>query len=340
MAVPFARPAPRFLSVADLDAGAIESLLDLADALKAGQVPAGTPPLAGRAVALIFQKPSLRTRVSFEVGITRLGGTPVLLSGDEVGLGTREAPADVARTLERYVDLIVARVFDHGLLRELADAAAIPVINALSDVEHPCQALADVMTLRERWGDVRGRQLVFVGDGNNVAASLLLAGAICALNVRVVTPEGYQPTEGVVERARALGEASGARIEVSTDPIAGVRGADAVYTDVWASMGQEEQAERRRHVFRPYAITHELLEQAPDALVMHCLPAHRGEEIASDVIDGPDFLAFEQSENRLWVQMALLIRLSRARNPGAALPEPLQLPLASGFRTSGRPARG
>jgi ornithine carbamoyltransferase len=301
---------------------------------------AGPPPLAGRAVALIFQKPSLRTRVSFEVGITRLGGTPVLLSGDEVGLGTREAPTDVARTLERYVDLIVARVFDHGLLEELADAASIPVINALSDVEHPCQALADLMTLREHWDEVAGRQLVFVGDGNNVAASLLLVGALAGLNVRVVTPDGYEPAPSVVERACELAEASGARIEVSSDPFTGIAGADAVYTDVWASMGQEEQAARRRQIFRPYAITPELLEQAPDALVMHCLPAHRGEEIASEVIDGPRFLAFEQSENRLWVQMALLIRLSRARRPGSALPEPLQLPLAIGSRTTGHPARG
>jgi ornithine carbamoyltransferase len=189
-------------------------------------------------------------------------------------------------------------------------------------------------------GEVRGRQLVFVGDGNNVAASLLVAGAITGLHVRVVTPEGYQLAEGVVERARGLAAASGARMETTTDPVAGIRGADAVYTDVWASMGQEEQAERRRTVFRPYGVTPELLEQAPDALVMHCLPAHRGEEITSEVIDGPGFLAFEQSENRLWVQMALLIRLSRARRPGAALPEPLQLPLAIGSRTTGHPTRG
>jgi ornithine carbamoyltransferase len=330
MAISFTRAAPRFLSIADLDTDAIGAVLDLASALKSGQTLAGPPPLAGRAVALIFQKPSLRTRVSFEVGITRLGGTPVLLSGDEVGLGTREAPVDVARTLERYVDTIIARVFDHALLEELADAASIPVINALSDVEHPCQALADVLALRERWGETEGRQLVFVGDGNNVATSLLLAGALVGLNVRVVTPAGYEPQTEVVVRARALAVKSGARIEIGNDPVAGVRGADVVYTDVWASMGQEEQAERRRTVFRPYAITSDLLRNAPDALVMHCLPAHRGEEIASEVLDGPLCLAFEQSENRLWVQMALLARLSRARRAGGALPEPMQLPLAIG----------
>ena len=315
-------PAPgRFLSVADLDRAQIAGVLARASDLKARSAPgAGVQPLAGRSVALIFQKPSLRTRVSFEVGISRLGATPVVLVGEEVGLGSREVPRDVARTLDRYVDAIVARVFDHSLLEDLAAASRVPVINALSDAEHPCQALADLMALTEQWGGIdtlAGRQLVYVGDGNNVAASLLLAGASVGLHVRIASPEGYEPDPRIVHHARHIAEETGARIELTTDPVEAVKGADAVYTDVWASMGQEEQAERRREVFRPYAVTRQLLDGAPDALVMHCLPAHRGDEITSDVLDGPRSIVFDQAEDRLWVQMALLLRLVRP-DPGLA----------------------
>ncbi len=316
-----ANPNPataRFLSVADLDPRGIALLLERSIALKAGRAPSAGPalpgdqPLAGRAVALVFQKPSLRTRVSFEVGIARLGGTPVVLVGEEVGLGSREVPRDVARTLERFADAIVARVFDHSLLEDLAAATTVPVINALSDAEHPCQALADMMALAEAWGGVEavaGRQLVYVGDGNNVAASLLLAGASLGLHVRVSSPVGYEPDPLVLHRARHIAEGTGSRIQVVTDPVEAVVGADAVYTDVWASMGQEEQVERRREVFRAYAVTRQLLEGAPDALVMHCLPAHRGDEITSEVLDGPRSIVFEQAEDRMWVQMALLLTL-------------------------------
>jgi len=202
-------------------------------------------------------------------------------------------------------------VFDHSLLEDLAAAASIPVINALSDTEHPCEALADVMALGEHLGDLTGRQLVYLGDGNNVAASLMLAGASLGLHVRVIGPAGYAPDPEIVERARAIARATGSRIELGDDPRAGVEGADAVYTDVWASMGQEAQAERRRDIFRPYAITSELLHAVPDALVMHCLPAHRGDEIASDVLDGPRSIVFDQAEDRLWTQMALMLRLMR-----------------------------
>jgi len=307
----------RFLSVADLDARGLVTILELALALKAGRTPtAGTAlparPLSDKAVALVFQKPSLRTRVSFEVGIARLGGTPVVLVGEEVGLGSREAPRDVARTLERFCDAIVARVFDHSLLEELAESSVVPVINALSDAEHPCQALADMMVLAEQWGGVgalAGRQLVYMGDGNNVAASLMLASASLGLHVRWVGPEGYEPSPLVVGHARRLAEENGTRIELEHDPVAGVVGADAVYTDVWASMGQEEQAERRREHFRRYAITRQLLEGAPEALIMHCLPAHRGDEITSEVLDGPRSIVFDQAEDRMWVQMALLLTL-------------------------------
>jgi ornithine carbamoyltransferase len=302
----------RFLSITDLEPAGLVDVLARARVLKAsGGVTPGAPALAGKSVALIFQKPSLRTRVSFEVGIARLGGTPVVLVGEEVGLGSREVPRDVAHTLERYVHAIVARVFDHSLLEDLAAATDIPVINALSDAEHPCEALADVMALGEHLGDLAGRQLVYLGDGNNVAASLLLAGASLGLHVRVIGPVGYEPDPSIVARARAIALGTGSRIELGDDPWAGVEGADAVYTDVWASMGQEAQAERRRDIFRPYAVTSELLRAAPDALVMHCLPAHRGDEIASDVLDGPRSIVFDQAEDRLWAQMALMLRLMR-----------------------------
>jgi ornithine carbamoyltransferase len=310
-AVSASRP-PRLLSMTDLDPEGIVALLDLADALKSGRAPGGTMrALEGRAVALIFQKPSLRTRVSFEVGIARLGGTPVVLSGREVGLGTREVPADVGRTLERYVDLIVARVFDHAMLEELARSVSIPVVNALSDREHPCQALADLMVLREHWGALEGRQLVFLGDGNNVAHSLLLAGASVGLHVRVVCPEAYAPDGEVLARARLRAARTGARIEVGHDPDAGVAGADALYTDVWASMGQELEADERRRAFAGFTLSAErVVSAATGALVLHCLPAHRGEEIAGEVLDGPRSIVFDQAEDRLWVQMALLATLA------------------------------
>ncbi|MFN8622692.1 MAG: ornithine carbamoyltransferase [Chloroflexota bacterium] len=344
MAIPFPPHASRFLSVTDLDPEAIVEVLDHADDLKRGRSPlAEGRPLAGCAVALIFQKPSLRTRVSFEVGVARLGGQPVVLSGKEVGLGSRETVADVARTLERYVDAIVARVFDHRILEDLADAVSIPVVNALSDAEHPCQALADLQVLREHLGGLAGKQLVFVGDGNNVAASLLLAGASVGMHARVVCPPAYAPDATILARAQAIGRETGARIEVSHDPATGAAGADAVYTDVWASMGQEDEAEIRRPVFSPFRVTRQMLAVAPDALVLHCLPAHRGEEIDADVLDGPRSIVFDQAENRLWAQMAVLARLVRPRRPWAALgelPEPTPLPTAIGSRSQGRPGPG
>jgi ornithine carbamoyltransferase len=323
----------------DFDPEAIQEVLAHAAELKAGRTPTtGSAPLAGRSVALIFEKPSLRTRVSFEVGIARLGGTPVTLHDSEIGLGVRESVKDATLTLERYVDAIVARVRDHQLLEEMAGAASIPVINALSDVEHPLQALADALTLIEELGDVRGRQLVYVGDGNNVAASLLLVGASVGINVRVVTPAGYEPDLAIVERAVAIGRRTGAHIELMRDPVAGVRGADAVYTDTWVSMGQEAEQAERLAAFPPYAVTKKLLANAPTAIVMHCLPAHRGLEIESDVLDGPRSVVLDQAENRMWVQMAVLLRLIPPRR--ISLGEPIQLPLAIGSRTTGRPAHG
>jgi ornithine carbamoyltransferase len=253
-AVRRAQPARHLLSVADLDAATIAALVEDAVALKHAPTTAALRgPLAGRAVALLFQKPSLRTRVSFEVGLVRLGATPITLSGAEVGLGSRESTEDMARTLERYVDGIVARVNDHRELVRLASAASVPVVNALSDHEHPCQALADLVTLREHLGGLPARVLAFVGDGNNVAHSLLLAGASVGLHVRVATPVGYEPDPEIVAEAAVLAAASGGSVAVARDPHAVVRGADAVYTDVWASMGQEAEAAERRRVFAPGA---------------------------------------------------------------------------------------
>ena len=339
MALSFTRPTHQLLSMADLDPLAIDEVLEHAAALKAGRSPTiGSAPLAGRSVALIFEKPSLRTRVSFEVGIARLGGTPVTLHDSEIGLGVRESVKDATLTLERYVDAIVARVRNHALLEEMAGIASIPVINALSDREHPLQALADALTLREHLGDVRGKQLVYVGDGNNVAASLIVVAASLGVNIRVVTPPGYEPDPEIVEQAVAIGRGTGSRFELMHDPVAGIRGAHAVYTDTWISMGQEAEQADRLAAFPPYALTARLMANAPRALVMHCLPAHRGWEIESEVLDGPQSVVLDQAENRMWVQMAVLVRLIPARR--ASLGEPIQLPLAIGSRTMGRPARG
>ena len=309
-----ARPGvAHLLSIGDLDPIEVLEIVEHAQALKTGPdsiVPHGGP-FAGRNVALIFDKPSLRTRVSFEVGIRRLGGATTTLTGAEVGVGSRETPEDVARTLSRYVDAIVIRMLSHATLVRLAAASEVPVVNALSEHEHPCQALADLVTIQEHLGGFRNRTLAFLGDGNNVCQSLLLAGAAVGLNVRVASPRGYEPDPAVVQHALALGRRTGAAIEVLDDPTAAVRGADAVYTDVWASMGDEAEAAERRRAFVPYRLTTELLRGAPDAVVMHCLPAHRGEEIEAEVIDGPRSVVFDQAENRLYAQQALLLLLLR-----------------------------
>ena len=319
------------LSIADVDARALERLLDEAAELASagGFAALGRQPLAGKSVALIFDKPSLRTRVSFEVGIAKLGGITTTLTGGEVGLGSREPVEDIGRTLTRYVDAIVVRMLDHAGLEALAGAADVPVINALTAHEHPCQALADLLTLRQRLGSLAGRQLVYVGDGNNVCHSLLLGGAALGLHVRVATPSGHEPQAAVVDHALQLGRDSGARIELVHDPQSAVVGADAVYTDVWASMGSEHEAAQRRRVFAGYRLTYALLAGAPDALVMHCLPAHRGEEIDADVLEGPRSLAFEQAENRLYVQQAVLLELMANQRPDLhRLPVPAQMELA------------
>lgn len=308
-------PLRHLLGAEDLEGLGLARLLDRADLLRSRRDTIGPDrPLAGRQVALLFEKPSLRTRVSFEVAVTSLGGHAIALGPDEVGLGRRETPADVARNLSRLVDAIVLRTFAHETLREMASAASIPVVNALTDAEHPCQALADLLTLRRRFGRLTGLRLAFVGDGNNVAHSLMLAGALAGLDVRLATPAGYGPDPAVVERALALAQRHHGRISVGTDPVAAVAGADAVYTDVWASMGREEEADLRRSRFAGFGVTEPLLAHAaPHCVALHCMPAHRGEEISAAVLDGPRSLALEQAENRRYVQEAVLIELLGSR---------------------------
>jgi ornithine carbamoyltransferase len=295
-----------FLSIDDFDGEELTFLLELASRLKAGEE---SEALKGRSVALIFEHPSLRTRLTFDIGVQQLGGYAIYMSPAEVSLGEREPVPDVAHNLERWVQGIVARVRYHSSLVELANAARVPVVNALSDREHPCQAIADLQTLRERFGDLRGAVLLYCGDGNNVCHSLLLAGAKLGMSVWVATPPAFEPRSEIVARARTLAASTGATIRVERDPLALVDEADALYTDVWASMGQESEKEQRRRIFLPYQLNERLLERAkPRAVVMHCLPAHRGEEI-TEVIDGDRSVVFDQAENRLHAQKALLSML-------------------------------
>jgi ornithine carbamoyltransferase len=261
-------------------------------------------------VVLVFQKPSLRTRVSFEVGMAQLGGQAMYLSNQEIQLGEREGVPDVARVLSRMVDGIVARTFFHDHVVDLARFASVPVINALSDDEHPCQILGDLLTMQEHRGSLAGRKLAWVGDGSNVVNSLLFAASRVGLHVCVATPPGFEPNARIAATASTEAAERGVEVRIVNDPRAAVRGADFIYTDAWYSMGQEDEREARLPIFRPFQVNRELLAQAgPGALVMHCLPAHRGEEITDDVLDGPASIALDQAENRLHAQKALLVRL-------------------------------
>jgi ornithine carbamoyltransferase len=298
-----------YLSVDDLTPKELSELLDLAADVKA-RPEAYAGRLAGRSIALVFEKPSTRTRVSFEVGVAQLGAHPVVLSSSELQLGRGETIEDTGRVLSRYVDAIVLRTFEQERLEVLAGASTVPVVNSLSDFEHPCQALADLLTMRERLGGLEGRTLTYLGDGNNVAHSLLLAGTKAGMRVRVSTPVGFGPIPQVVQRAEEIASETGGSVEISTDPAAAAQGADVLYTDVWASMGQEAETDERMLVFTPYQVTQGLVDAAADdVVVLHCLPAHRGQEIAADVIDGPRAAVWDQAENRLHAQKALLLRL-------------------------------
>ncbi|HKE11648.1 MAG TPA: ornithine carbamoyltransferase [Myxococcota bacterium] len=298
-----------FISIADWSRAEILAMLERARELKDLQKRGERPQsLQGRTLAMYFEKPSLRTHVTFEAGMTQLGGHALLLLPDQVGIGTRETPADVARNLSRWVDAIVARTYSHSLVEELARVASISVINGLTDLLHPCQVMADLVTIAER-ADLARARLAYVGDGNNVANSLLNAAAVLGLEFRFATPESHRPAHRVRRRAEELAAASGARIGFTTDPLAAVSGADFIYTDVWTSMGQEDEAERRRALFEPYQLNARLLRGAPEAYVMHCLPAHRGEEITDEVLDGSRSIVLDQAENRLHAQKAILERL-------------------------------
>jgi len=261
----------------------------------------------GTMAALIFEKPSLRTRVTFEKAMQDLGGTATYLGPTDIGLGKRETVPDVARNLSRWVDCIIARVFEHSKISELAANATVPVVNALCDEEHPCQILADLLTVLEHRGSLDGTTVCWTGDGNNVCNSLMLACGLVGINLRVATPKGFEPPQAVTKRALEHAKKSGANILLTYDPKAGAKDADFVYTDVWASMGQEAEVEQRKQIFRPYQLNRELMAQAkPGAKVLHCLPAHRGEEISAEVLDGPQSIVLDQAENRLHAQRALL----------------------------------
>ena len=292
------------LSVADLTAEEIEAVLDLAAAAKSG-ADLGRP-LAGRSLAMIFQRPSNRTRVSFEVAAHRLGAHPIALFANEIQMGERESVADVSRILDRYVDGIVARLTSHRDLIPLAQWAAGPVINAMTDLEHPCQVLADCLTVREATGALGGARVAYVGDGNNVCTSWIYAAALLGIDLRIVCPPGYEPRPEVLDRADALRTAD-ARFALTYEKGEALEEAQIIYTDVWTSMGQEAEQQRRRADFAHLQVNESLLSMAPPyARVMHCLPAHRGEEITDGVIDGPQSVVFDQAENRMWVQQALL----------------------------------
>jgi ornithine carbamoyltransferase len=297
-----------FVSILDFGPEDIETILDLAAEVKANPAHFAKA-LTGRTLFMYFEKPSLRTRVTFETGMTQCGGHAIYYTATDGKIGERESVADVARNLDRWVDAAMCRTFSHDLVRELADLSRIPVINGLTEYLHPCQALADFQTVREVKGDLAGRRLVYIGDGNNVAHSLMAGGAKTGCDVTVITPEGFEPQADLVHACTIAAEETGAKIETTTD-LAAVEGADAVYTDVWASMGQEHEAAARREKFRGYQVDAPLMERAgQDSIFMHCLPAHRGEEVKGEVADSPQSVIFPQAENRLHAQKALVLLL-------------------------------
>ncbi len=300
-----------FIAIADYSAEDLKRMLDLAVKLKKEYFEKGNEPiLKGKVLALLFSKPSLRTRISFDMGMRHLGGDALFISPDEIGLGKREAISDVARVLSGYVSGIMARVFAHEHVLELAKWASIPVINGLSDYNHPCQALSDVMTIYEKFGHMDGLKVAFIGDGNNVATSLLHACAKLGMNFTIASPEGYDLSDKVLADAREMAKVSGISIKTLRDPKEAVSGVDVIYTDTWTSMGQEAETEKRKAVFPPYQVNNALLKLAsPNAIVMHCLPAHRGQEITDEVADGPQSALFPQAHNRLHAQKAILVEL-------------------------------
>jgi ornithine carbamoyltransferase len=302
-----------FISIHDLTTEEIYQIFELAKEMKANPKKFSKS-LEGKILALIFEKPSLRTRVSFEVGIRQLGGDAIYLAPSDIQMGKRESVYDVGKTLERMVDGIMIRTFGHNIVLELARAVKIPVINGLSDLLHPCQAMADYFTMIEKKGDLKNLKVVFVGDGNNVCHSLMFGAAKLGVNFWAATPKGYEPKKEIYELAIEDAKSTGAKINIVNDPEEAVKDADVVYTDVWASMGQESEAEIRKKIFQPYQVNQKLFSLAkPDAIFMHCLPAHRGEEVTDDVIDSPNSVVFDEAENRLHVQKAIMYELMREK---------------------------
>ena len=295
-----------FISVADWSADELLALLERSQTLK-GYHREGVShrPLQGRTLAMYFEKPSLRTHVTFEAGMTQLGGDAILLRPEQVGIGTRETPQDVARALSRWVHGIMARTFSHSLVEQLAREASIPVINGLTDFLHPCQAMADLLTMSEKM-DPQQATLAYVGDGNNVAHSLILLAAVLGFRMQIATPSTHAVSPRITQQADKLAKTSGAEVMWTEEAVEAVAGANFVYTDTWTSMGQEDEAEIRRKIFAPYQVNRKLLEHCPDAWVLHCMPAHRGEEITDEVLDGPRSLVYDQAENRLHAQKAIL----------------------------------
>jgi ornithine carbamoyltransferase len=294
-----------FIDLADLEPIQLRRILDLGHQIKAGRW--RDRPLEGRHVAMLFQRPSHRTRVSFEVGIARLGGSITALTGQDVQLGFRESVGDAAKVLDRYVDGVIARLRSHADLLQLAEASDKPVINALTDRSHPCQVLADLMTIEEVKGELSEQQVAYIGDGNNIANSLIEASALIGFELTVISPPGYQPQQAILDRARTI--SSNTHQVVLADELAGLEKASVIYTDVWASMGQEDERITRQKAFSPYQVNERVMDRAPKAVFMHCLPAHRGEEVTDAVIDGDRSVVFQQAENRLYAQMALMSEL-------------------------------
>lgn len=300
---------PDLVSTRDLGPQGVQAVLHLAELMKS-RPSVFQRSLAGKQMVMFFEKPSLRTRLTFESGMTSLGGTAMFVDQSQSRLDARETLSDIAHNLERWVDVIVLRTFAQETIDGMARYASVPVINALSDLEHPCQALADYFTLQERFGDLKKISLAYVGDGNNVAHSLLLTCACLGSSIRIATPKGYSPKAQIVADARKIAKETGARIELLTDPHAAVAGVDAVYTDAWASMGQEHEAGQRAAIFPSYQVNRQLMAKAaPHAVFMHCLPAHRGEEVTDEVMDSESSVIFEQAENRLHVQKSILYLL-------------------------------
>jgi ornithine carbamoyltransferase len=303
-----------FIAIADYSPAELQGMLDLAVRVKQEWKKSGNPPLLqGKVLAMVFQKPSLRTRVSFDMAMRHLGGDALYLSPNEIGLGKRESIADVARVLAGYVDAIMARVFEHQHVVELARWSEAPVINGLSDYNHPCQAMADALTIQEYFGNLKDLRVAYVGDGNNVAVSLMQISAKLGAHFVIASPEGYELGTAPVNLARQVASDTGSTIELLRDPVEAVTAADVIYTDTWTSMGQEEESKHREKVFPPYQVNKALLSKAnPKAIVMHCLPAHRGQEITDEVADGPHSALFPQAHNRLHAQKAILLHLLKA----------------------------